>query len=167
MARVMTSAEAPVVDAPLFRRVIGRFASGVTVVTAEFAGEVRGMTASAFMSGSLNPPLMLVSVSQRAAMHSHLLAAGRFAINILGAGQQEIATHFAGPSLPAYAPQFVYVAGIPTLGTVAAVITAETVATHACGDHTIFVGHILTMSSDDSPPLVYQAGKFGALASGA
>lgn len=167
MGRVMTSEQAPAVDAPLFRHVMGRFASGVTVVTAASGGEVRGMTANAFMSGSLNPPLMLVSVSQRAAMHSHLLAAGRFAINILGAGQQEIATHFAGRSLPSYAPEFVYVGGIPTLGSVAAVITAETVATHECGDHTIFVGHILTMSADDSPPLVYHAGKFGALASGA
>jgi flavin reductase len=164
--RVTTSERTPSLDSSLFRRVMGQFASGVTVITAESSGEVRGMTASAFMSGSLNPPLILVSVAKRASMHTHLQAAGRFAVNILGAGQEEIANHFAGRALPAYAPEFVHIGRIPTLGSVATVITAETVATHECGDHTLFVGHILTMTADDTPPLVYHAGKFGGLASG-
>jgi flavin reductase (DIM6/NTAB) family NADH-FMN oxidoreductase RutF len=167
MKRVATLDEPPRTDASLFRRVMGRFASGVTVITAQYDGKVRGMTANAFMSGSLNPPLILVSVGKRASMHAHLLASGRFAINILGAGQHEIANHFAGRTLPAYAPEFVDVDGIPTLATVATIITAESVATYECGDHTIFVGRILTMTADDSPPLVYHAGKFGALAGGA
>ena len=161
-----TSEQAPSIDASLFRRVMGWFASGVTVITAECSGEVRGMTANAFMSGSLNPPLILVSVGKRASMHAHLRDAGRFAVNILCAGQDEIGHHFAGRSLPAYAPEFVHIGGIPTLGGVATVITAETVATHECGDHTLFVGHILSMTADDSPPLVYHAGRFGALAGG-
>ena len=124
------------------------------------------MTANAFMSASLDPPLILVSVAKRASMHAHLHAAGRFAINILGAGQEDIANHFAGRARHAYAPQFVHVGRIPTLGSVATVITAETVATHDCGDHTLFVAHIQTLMADDSAPLVYHAGKFGALASG-
>jgi len=164
--RVATSEQAPPIDSSLFRRVMGRFASGVTVITAESSGEVRGMTASAFMSASLDPPLILVSVAKRATMHAHLHAAGRFAINILGAGQQEIANHFAGRALRAYVPQFVHVGRIPTLWGVATVIPAETVATHECGDHTLFVGHIVTMTADDGAPLLYHAGKFGALASG-
>lgn len=166
MKRVATSEQAPFTDSSLFRRVMGRFASGVTVITAASSGKVRGMTANAFMSASLDPPLLLVSVAKRASMHAHLLAARQFGINILGAGQHEIANHFAGRSLAAYAPEFVYVGAIPTLGGVATVITAETVATHECGDHTLFVGHILTMTADESAPLVYHAGKFGALASG-
>lgn len=164
--RVAAPEHATEIDAPLFRRVMGRFASGVTVITAESGGEIRGMTANAFMSGSLNPPLIVVSVAKRAHMHPHLLAARRFAINILRAGQHEIADHFAGRSIAAHAPKFVYVGTVPTLAGVTTVITAETVATHECGDHTIFIGHIGTMSADDSPPLVYHAGKFGALASG-
>ena len=165
--QVMTTSEAaPSIDASLFRRVLGRFASGVTVITAEHAGHVRGMTANAFMSGSLNPPLIVVSVAKWASMHAHLLGAGRFAVNILCAGQHEIANHFAGRSLSPCAPEFVYIGSIPTLGGVATVMTAQTVATHECGDHTLFVGHILSMAADDSPPLVYHAGKFGALASG-
>ena len=165
--RIMTTSEAaPSIDASLFRRVMGRFASGVTVITAEYAGDVRGMTANAFMSGSLNPPLILVSVAKHASMHAHLLAAGKFAVNILCAGQHEIANHFCGRSPSPRAPEFVYIGTIPALRSVAAVMTAQTVATHECGDHTLFVGHILSMTADDSPPLVYHAGKFGALASG-
>ena len=166
MRRVATAEQAPSIDASLFRRVMGRFASGVVVITAASGGEVRGMTASAVMSGSLDPPLIIVSVAKRALMHAHLIAAGRFAVNVLCAGQQEVASHFAGRALPAYAPEFVSVGSIPTLGSVATIITAETVATHECGDHTIFVGRILSMTADDRPPLVYHAGKFGALASG-
>jgi flavin reductase (DIM6/NTAB) family NADH-FMN oxidoreductase RutF len=163
---VHTSEEAPPIDSVLFRRVMGRFASGVTVITAEAGGEVRGMTASAVMSGSLEPPLIIAAVARRAAMHAHLLSARRFAVNMLCAGQHAIANHFAGRGLSIYSPEFAYVAGIPTLDGVSTVITAETAATHECGDHTIFVGQILTMSTDDSPPLLYHAGKYGALASG-
>lgn len=166
MSRVVTSEQAPAIDPPLFRRVMGRFASGVAVITAESGGQVRGMTASACMSGSLDPPLIIVSVAQRALMHAHLIAAGRFAVNILCAGQHEIAHHFAGRALPAYAPEFVYIGTVPTLRGVKTSITAETAAMHECGDHTLFVGRILTMTADDSPPLLYYAGKFGALASG-
>lgn len=163
---VVTTSEQPLaIDTGLFRRVMGRFASGVTIITAEADGEVRGMTANAFMSGSLEPPLIIISVGKRAAMHGHLLAAGRFAVNILGAGQQDIAHHFAGRSLPAYSPEFVHVGGVPTLDRVSTVITAETTATYECGDHTIFIGRILAMAADDSPPLVYHAGKFSALTS--
>jgi flavin reductase (DIM6/NTAB) family NADH-FMN oxidoreductase RutF len=165
--RVTATELAPPIDASLFRRVMGRFVSGVIVIAAESGGEVRGMTASAFMSGSLNPPLILVSVAKRAVMHAHLMAAGRFSISVLCEGQQEIANHFAGRSRAASAPEFTYIGTIPVLGGAATIVTAETVATHECGDHTIFVGHILTMTADDSPPLVYHAGKFGALASGA
>ena len=66
------------IDPALFRRVMGSFATGVTVILAEVKGETRGMTANAFMSGSLEPPLCIVSVAKRAHMHAHLAAAERF-----------------------------------------------------------------------------------------
>ena len=79
---------------------MGRFATGVTVITATVAGDTRGMTANAFMSGSLDPPLCVISVTKRAHMHGHLIAAGRFAVNILASGQEDYATHFAGRPIP-------------------------------------------------------------------
>ena len=77
------------IDPAHFRRVMGRFASGVTVITAEVNSEIRGMTANAFMSGSLTPPLCIVSIAKRARMHPHLTTAGKFAVNILAMGDRK------------------------------------------------------------------------------
>ena len=151
------------IDAGHFRRVMGRFATGVTVITAEAHGERRGMTANAFMSGSLEPPLCVVSVAKRAHMHGHLTAAGRFGVNVLAAGQENLATHFAGRPVPNFHVPFHDAGGVPALPGTAALITAEVVATHDCGDHTIFIGHILSMAAGDKAPLLYHASRFAAL----
>lgn len=152
------------VDAAQFRRVMGRFASGLTVITAEASGEIRGMTASAFMSGSLDPPLIVISVARKARMHEHLLAAGRFGVNILCADQRDLATHFAGRPVEGTDPAFTLRDGIPTLTACETVITADIEATYPCGDHTLFLGRILSLTADDQPPLLYHAGHFRVLA---
>ena len=79
-----------------FRRVMASFVTGVTVVTTQVRGEVRGMTANAFMSGSLDPPLCVISVGMKARMHAFLLEAGHFGVNILARGQEPLINHFAG-----------------------------------------------------------------------
>ncbi|MCP4384248.1 MAG: flavin reductase family protein [Hyphomicrobiales bacterium] len=84
------------IDPAHFRRVMSRFATGVTVITVAADGEPQGMTANAFMSGSLDPPLGVVSVARRARMHGYLSNATRFAVNILAAEQTDLANHFAG-----------------------------------------------------------------------
>ena len=146
-----------------FRAVMGRFATGVTVVTVSVGEELYGMTANAFMSGSLDPPLCVVSVAKRARLHRHLPAARDFAVNILAAGQGDLANHFAGWPVPGVAVRAVEIDGIPALADAAAHITATVVSNHDCGDHTIFVGHIKTMRADERPPLVYHAGRYAAL----
>src|SRR5665213_4424532 len=85
----------PPIDVALFRRVMGCFATGVTVITAEAEEGVRGMTANAFMSGSLNPPLCIVSVSKKARMHELLEKAGHFGVSMLARGQENVSQHFA------------------------------------------------------------------------
>lgn len=151
------------IDPAFFRRVMGRFASGVTVIVADAGGDVRGMTANAFMSGSLEPPLCIISVAKRAHMHGHLIAAGRFTVNILAAGQEDLATHFAGRPVPGLNVSFTTVGGIPAIGGTTAHIAAEVEAAHDCGDHTIFVGRITAMAADDRSPLLYHASRFAAL----
>ena len=79
------------VDLALFRRVMGRFATGVTVITAEAEGGVRGMTANAFMSGSLTPPLCVISVAKQARLHGALTAAGHFGVSIWRKGRRRSA----------------------------------------------------------------------------
>ena len=84
------------VDLMLFRRVMGRFATGVTVITAEAEGGVRGMTANAFMSGSLSPPLCIISVARKAKLHTLLATSRTFGVSMLAQGQEAISRHFAG-----------------------------------------------------------------------
>jgi flavin reductase len=153
----------PEIDSAHFRRVMGCFATGVTVILAEAHGETRGMTANAFMSGSLDPPLCVVSVAKRAHMHGHLTAAKRFSVNVLAAGQEDLATHFAGRRILGADPALNRRGGAPALPGAVALIVADVAATHDCGDHTIFVGHIALMESDDRPPLLFHKSRFAAL----
>jgi flavin reductase (DIM6/NTAB) family NADH-FMN oxidoreductase RutF len=150
------------VDPQLFRRVMGRFATGVTVITAAANGETHGMTANAFMSGSLEPPLCVVSVAKRAHMHAFMTKTDCFAVNILAEGQERVADHFAGKTKSKNGTAFATIDGTPVLAEASARILADTVASHDCGDHTLFIGHIRAMSTDDRPPLVYHAARFGA-----
>jgi flavin reductase (DIM6/NTAB) family NADH-FMN oxidoreductase RutF len=150
-------------DPAHFRRVMGRFASGVTVITASVDGDIRGMTANAFMSGSLDPPLCVVSVAKRAHMHAHLQAAGAFSVNILAAGQEEYATNFAGRPVEGLRVGFREINGIPAIVGTSGLITAKVAAKHDCGDHSLFIGAIVSMAADDQPPLLYHASRFAAL----
>ena len=151
------------VDGQLFRRVMGRFATGVTVITAEQDGAVRGMTANAFMSGSLNPPLCIISVAKKARLHAALLTAGHFGVSILAQGQEGISRHFArqGAEQPDLA--FDHLESVPVLAGVAAVIAADIAARHDCGDHSLFIGHIIGMRDEERPPLVFHGGKYATL----
>lgn len=146
-----------------FRRIMGRFATSVTVITAAADGNTRGMTANAFMSGSFDPPLCVISIAKRANMHDHLIAAGAFGVNFLAAGQENLAMHFAGRQLPDLEVAFGDHHGIPGIIGVSALITAAVSARHECGDHSLFVGAIISMRADDRPPLLYHASHFAAL----
>src|SRR5271154_4383640 len=97
----------------LFRRVMASFVTGVTVITTQTRGEVRGMTANAFMSGSLDPPLCVISVGTKARMHAHLMEAGHFGVNILARGQESLIDHFAGRPVEGIDPKYEYAGETP------------------------------------------------------
>ncbi len=84
------------IDPMLFRATMGRFATGVTVITVAAGNEVRGMTANAFMSVSLSPPLVLVSINNRARIRAHLGPEVRYGVNVLAENQEAVSRHFAG-----------------------------------------------------------------------
>lgn len=151
------------VDSKLFRRVMGRFATGVTVITAEAEGGVRGMTANAFMSGSLSPPLCIISVATKARLHDVLIGAGHFGVSILAQGQEAISQHFAGQGVEQPDLLFEHMSGVPVLSGVCAAIAAEVVARHDCGDHSLFIGHILGLRDDARPPLAFHGGKYATV----
>ena len=143
---------------------MGSFASGVTVITTRDGAGMRGMTANAFMSGSLDPPLCVISVAKRAHMHAHLMASDLFGVNILAADQESLSVHFAGRPVPGLRPDVDYSGVVPLLRRAAAHVSAEIAARHDCGDHTLFIGHILSLEDGERPPLVYHAGRYAMLA---
>lgn len=151
-----------------FKAALGRFLSGVTVISAETEGAIHGMTASAFLSVSLDPPLVLVSVSRRARMHAVLSGSPKYAISLLARAQEPLSNHFAGRPLPEGDPagpvwiRPVGAEGPPALaGALATICCAPHDAVDA-GDHTLFIGLVehAEVSADDAGPLGYWRGKY-------
>jgi flavin reductase (DIM6/NTAB) family NADH-FMN oxidoreductase RutF len=163
-ASASSASQKPKIEPELFRRTMGAFATGVTLVTVEAGGATHAMTANAFMSGSLEPPLCVISIAKRAHTHDMIRQARHFGINILGVDQEDLALRFAGKTSLDVEPRFTRVADMPLLQDCAARIAASVVNECDCGDHTLFLGAILHMDVSDRPPLIYHRSAFGALA---
>ncbi|WP_019586389.1 flavin reductase family protein [Deinococcus apachensis] len=148
-----------------FRQTLGRFASGVTVVTATDGEERRGMTASAFVSVSLTPPLILVSVDHRAGMHALLSREDvtRFGVSILSSTQRHLSDHFSGKPGPEEAVPWFLHEGLPLIGgSVAQLVCRKQEATPA-GDHTLYLGLVEYARYTDDDPLLYFRGQYHEL----
>jgi len=153
-------------DTAALRAVLGSFASGVTVVTTAVDGWLHGMTANAFSSLSLDPPLVLVCVRKTARMHGLIGRGGAFAVNILSEGQEETARYFATRGRPAEAefaaiPHVAGVLGLPLLLGTAGRLECQLHAAHDGGDHTIYVGLVVQAQADPQRrPLLYHQGQY-------
>ncbi|GGK91203.1 oxidoreductase [Sphaerisporangium melleum] len=156
----------PVADAKSLRRAFGTFATGVTVVTTGGATP-HAMTANSFTSVSLDPPLVLVCVDRGAMMHQCLTTNGYFGVSVLAAHQEPEAMHFANRWRPLGAAQFDNIdwapgeeTGVPLLNGTLASFECEVWRTYDGGDHTIFVGRILTLiQQTDRDCLLFFKGK--------
>ncbi len=148
-----------------FRAALGRFASGVTVVSTLDDGRPFGMTVSAFSSVSLEPPLVLVCIAHKAANHDRIARVGRYGVTLLAADQQVLSNHFAGrPDTSLDVRWEVDGWGAPRLlGGLAFLDCAVHEAVRA-GDHTIYVGRVEGVAVADGAPLVYWRGGYRALA---
>ncbi len=147
-----------------FRQTLGRFASGVTIITAR-GDERRGMTASAFVSVSLQPPLILVSVDTRAHMHALLLQddVTHFGVNVLSATQRHLSDHFAGrPGPEDQVPWFEH-EGLPLIGGSVAQLVCRKDRVIEAGDQTLFLGFVEYSRYTDDDPLVYFRGQYHEL----
>lgn len=148
------------------RRIMGHFATGVTVVTAYHDGEIAGMTANAVTSLSLNPPLILVAVDKTAAMHGVLTASRHFALNILSDSQEQLSRRFAlrGPKEVNDLTWKKAASGAPILADALAWLDCRLADMMPGGDHDIFIGEILAGDSREGLPLLYFCGKYRRLA---
>ncbi len=162
--------EAPVADQRSLRRVLGHFATGVTVVTV--GGDVpHGMTANSFTAVSLDPPLVLFCVGHTALMHAALLEAPAFGVSVLAADQEAVARYFADRDRPFGAEEFASVDWLPGARTGTPLIAGATAhlecvpwRTYDGGDHTIFLGRLLTAGSrPDEDALLFLRGRFHQL----
>lgn len=147
-----------------FRNAMGKFATGVTVVLTEVAGDVHGMTANAFMSVSLNPKLVVISIAEKAQMLEKIKQSKSFSVNILASDQQELSMIFAGQAKKQQEIVFDRLEGIPVLPGTVAQITCAVSAEHVEGDHTLFIGRIININLMDFEPLIYFSGKYRSLA---
>jgi flavin reductase (DIM6/NTAB) family NADH-FMN oxidoreductase RutF len=152
-----------------FRAALGRFSSGVTVITVETpTGDVHGMTASSFCSVSLRPPLVLVCVDHLAETYLHVQERGRFGVSILKEEQEALSEFFADPERNPDAARRLDIrysqmkSGMPIVANTLANLDCTVVEAHAAGDHTIFVAEVKEVSVAEGLPLLYFRGRYGA-----
>jgi 3-hydroxy-9,10-secoandrosta-1,3,5(10)-triene-9,17-dione monooxygenase reductase component len=153
-------------DTHHLRAALGRFATGVTIVTClDGDGSRVGLTANSFNALSLEPPLVLWSLRTASPSLAAFVAAPRFAVNVLAAAQVDLARRFASRTKDkfaegAWAPGR---HGAPVLAGCAALFECETVSQQTAGDHRLFVGRVLGYSESAVAPLVFQASHYRAL----
>ncbi|HVF40482.1 MAG TPA: flavin reductase family protein [Gemmatimonadaceae bacterium] len=154
------------VDQHAFRSVLGRFATGVTVVTGcDAAGEDHGMTVSAFCSLSLDPAMVLICVDHTASMYKLLTSATHFVVNILTEDQEAIARRFAEPDPHRFDGIGFTRAqnGLAVIHDVLGCLECRIVARYEGGDHGIFIGEVDVAEAGDGKPLLYYRGGYAQL----
>lgn len=149
-------------DDRLFRDAMGKFATGVTVILTEKDGEPNGMTANAFMSVSLDPKLVVISIKENARMLSKVQESKKFSVNILADEQEDISKIFAG-QIKDRQVTFDRLADLPVIPGAIAQVACEVSAEYVEGDHTLFIGKVKDIAIKDGDPLLFFAGKYRSL----
>jgi len=146
---------------------MGSFATGVTIITLDLQGEVHGMTANAFASVSLDPPLVLVCVDHSARTHAHLHAKKRFGVNVLAESQRVISEYYARPihthghAEEEAGARFDRTAqGTPMLHGALAYLECRLQSAQEAGDHTIFIAEVEDVVVRAGDPLLFFRGKY-------
>jgi len=155
------------IDPDTFRSVLGRFASGITVVTTLDAdGHDVGMTVSAFCSVSLSPPMIQVCVDRAASLFAALEKSTQFGVNILAADQEALSRRFATADSTRRFDGIGYErgeSGVVLLDDALAHLECRVVARHEAGDHTMFVGQVESAHARNARPLLYYRGGYAQL----
>lgn len=155
-----------VFDSQLQRKIMGQFATGVTIITMNNGGETWGMTANAVTSVSLDPPLVLVCVETGNQTHPRLTEAGCFVINILSAEQKDLSDRFAfaGPKDCSGLEVSAGTTGAPILPGTLGYVDCQVHKVVSAGDHDIFLGEIVDGELLEGEPLLFFAGGYRKLA---
>ncbi|GAB3200249.1 flavin reductase family protein [Nocardioides hungaricus] len=150
-------------DPRLFRQAMGRFATGITIITTVTDdGQVHGMTANGFMSVSLSPPLVLISLG-KCRMATLLRQTGRYGVSMLAAQQRDYSRHFAGQAQLTVQPRFDWHDDVAFLGGAVAHVGADVTDIHEAGDHTLFIGEVTHLAMSEGRPLIFHGGDYESL----
>ncbi|GAB3384541.1 flavin reductase family protein [Amycolatopsis echigonensis] len=152
------------VDGHRFRAVMAAVCAPVTIVTTtSAAGDPRGATVSSFTSLSLDPPLVSVAFDRRSALLAEIQAAGRFGVNLLGHGQDDLALRFATRGADRFGGDTAWFAddGLPRLRDAAGWVACDLERTVEAGDHLLIFGLVTALGRTELPPLVYAHRTFG------
>lgn len=157
---------APDIDAAQFRQLLGRFTTGVTVLTTrDGAGRAVGMTANSLASVSLRPPLLAASIGHEATIYDPLMAAEEFVVNVLADGQETVSRRFAGK----HADRFDGIGyrlsehGLVLLDGAHAHIECRRHALVEAGDHTVLIGRVVGGATGEGRPLLYYRGGYAVM----
>ena len=156
----------PAVDTKPLRQALGRFTTGVTIITClDAQGRAVGLTANSFTSLSLAPALVLWSLRRSSPTLAAFSAATHFAVNVLGEAQVEVSRHFASNAVDRFAQGqwSAGLAGLPVLAGSAAVFECASVSQQDAGDHVLFIGRVLDFVEAPVAPLLFQAGHYRML----
>jgi flavin reductase (DIM6/NTAB) family NADH-FMN oxidoreductase RutF len=153
-----------------FRQALGHFASGVTVITTQYQGQLHGTTVSSFCSLSLRPPLVLVGIDLNANIHDLIVASEVFAVNILAEHAEKLSQHFARRISDKFSTISYSLGqlGVPLLDDALTRLECRLVTRYPGGDHSIFIGEVISTSTQPHhQPLLYFRSRYGRLHSNA
>jgi len=153
-------------NAKAFRQCLGKFATGVTVVTCtDDGGNPCGTTANSFSSVSLDPQLVLWNIAKASNSLDAYLNTEHFAINVLAASQQDLSSHFAKSDHTLFKSieYTISTTGVPLLANTLATLECRTHQTHDCGDHFVIIGEVTAFRSREAEPLLFYRGDYRAI----
>lgn len=148
------------IDDRIFRDAMGKFVTGITVVTTKDDKDIHGMTVNAFMSISLDPKLIAISIDENASMYTKLQETKRFGISILKEEQKEISMIFAKQMERDRDIQYTFQDGVPVIEDTLATISCSVKDMVKAGDHMIFIGEVTALTVNDGEPILYFDGDY-------
>lgn len=152
-------------DNQLFRDAMGKFTTGITVVTTKCGDEILGMTVNAFMSVSLEPKLIAISVGENASMYEKLQQTKKFGVSFLTEDQKELSKFFAKQMEEEQEVNYLMQDEIPVLKDSLVTLSCHTRETVVAGDHMIFIAEVTEIAVSDGAPILYADGQYRSIKS--
>ena len=147
-------------DNRLFRETMGMFATGITIVTAEYKGKMMGITVNAFMSVSLDPKLIAISIDENASMYTKLQETKQFGLSILQEEQKELSMIFSKQMEKDREIPYIAQGDVPVIEDSIATLSCKVMDTAKAGDHMIFIAEVTDIKVKTGDPVLFYGGKY-------